>query len=333
MDSTVSDIINNYMDENRLGKVEGFLTQLGLSHLIPKFQAEKFDEIAILHSDDSTLKEFGVTATGDIIRLRLMCRNGDMNDRRAELKGIITNGSKTRNENPSSTKSKNGKPKTRQIHISWKVFDKKQQRFIQIRRKRGGGCAKISFLVTAEKDTVLTEAINHFWSTKKKGVADGKREDYFFHLENETEEPISDLLTLSDNSKVPFTVGNYINKMKHPRPKVYLVTKSKSNQQRVLSHFGHNIMEVSSDSGSDDSDSDLSKSRGSFSTSTPSSSTTTVRRAYSPVFNESLGENQTQHEQNQTEMSVEPNIHGNSHSEIPIEQTSRRHGPTEIPGE
>lgn len=218
------------------------------------------------NADDALLKRMGVLAEGDIIRLRILCQNGDMQTKKVELKEVITSGSRSRTSN--FTERNSGKVKTRALYVSWKIHDKKQGRFVQIRRKKGGGCVKLDFPVNAEKDIVLSTSINHFWNSKRKGIADGNKEDYFFHLESETEEPISDLMTLPDNSKIPFTVGNYIKALKLPRPKIYLMTKLKSNQQRILGRFNHTF--GSDESSNSDSDFEMDKGkRRSIVTSTP----------------------------------------------------------------
>lgn len=222
--------------------------------------------VAVSNADDAVLKRMGIQAEGDIIRLRVLCKNGNMHTKQIELKEIISSGSRSRITN--STERNTSKVKLRALYVAWKIYDKKQDRFVQIRRKKGGGCIKLDFPVNAEKDVVLSDSINHFWCSKREGVAKGNKEDYFFHLETETEQPISDLMTLPDNSRIPFTVGNYIKTLKLPRPKIYLMTKLKSNHQRILGHFSRT--DGSDESSNSDSDFEIDKrTRRSIVTSTP----------------------------------------------------------------
>jgi len=66
----------------------------------------------------------------------------------------------------------------------------------------------MDFEIGAEKEEVLEQYINHFWDAREN-VVPGKKEDYFFHLVDRKEDPVRDILTLADGSKVPFTVMNY----------------------------------------------------------------------------------------------------------------------------
>jgi len=99
------------------------------------------------------LKRLGVEVIGDIIRLRAMCREVDSTNRKNELKQIITSGSKSR-LGTSQNNAVARKPKARLVYVSWKHFDKKSQRYVLVKAKRGGGLAKFAFPHSAEKDTV-----------------------------------------------------------------------------------------------------------------------------------------------------------------------------------
>ncbi|XP_066922151.1 uncharacterized protein [Clytia hemisphaerica] len=218
--------------EKSIEKVVQYLEELGLHNLIPTFIKEKFDETTIINADDAVLKRHGLEADGDIIRLRILCQQGDTNTRKVHLKQTIAEGSKTRMAAGQSFEKSPPKEKTRAVYISWKVFDKKLDRYVQIKRKRGGGSVKFDFSLSAGKDEVLSEAIKHFWKLKVAKVADGAKEDYFFHLVDERDQPIPDVLAYPNDSEVPFTVLSYVKLFKLPRPKIILLTKEKSNQQK-----------------------------------------------------------------------------------------------------
>ena len=65
-------------------------------------------------------------------------------------------------------------------------------------------------------------------------VADGAKDDFFFHLVDEREQPVPDILSYLDNSNVPFTVQNFVKLVTLPRPRLCLLTMKKSNQQKVF---------------------------------------------------------------------------------------------------
>jgi len=147
------------------------------------------------------LKRLGVEAIGDIIRLRAMCREVDSTNRKNELKQIITSGSKSR----LGTSQNNAVAR------------------------------KPAFPHSAEKDTVLEEIVKHFLNAQKN-VISGKRDDNFFIIMNEKEDPITDFITFPDGTKKQFTIGNYLSLIKLSRPRMFLYSKEKSSQQKVLTH-------------------------------------------------------------------------------------------------
>lgn len=180
------------------------------------------------------MKRLGVEVIGDIIRLRAMCREVDSTNRKNELKQIITSGSKSR-LGTSQNNAVARKPKARLVYVSWKHFDKKSQRYVLVKAKRGGGLAKFAFPHSAEKDTVLEEIVKHFLNAQKN-VISGKRDDNFFIIMNEKEDPITDFITFPDGTKEQFTIGNYLSLIKLSRPRMFLYSKEKSSQQKVLTH-------------------------------------------------------------------------------------------------
>jgi len=51
----------------------------------------------------------------------------------------------------------------------------------------------MDFEIGAEKEEVLEQYINHFWNAREN-VVPGKKEDYFFHLVDRKEDPVSTAL-------------------------------------------------------------------------------------------------------------------------------------------
>lgn len=82
----------------------------------------------------------------------------------------------------------------------------------------------MDFPLESERCEILDKCVDHFWH-HRKNIAPGKKED-----------PINDMLTMADGSVVPFTMGNYIKNVKLSRPRVSLLTKSKSSQQKIMDY-------------------------------------------------------------------------------------------------
>ena len=193
------------------------------------------DELAVKCADDTFLRELGIKATGDLIRLKIMCSgNTGVDERKKELKEIITNGGKTMSSPPKQVKLSESKPKaSRLINVSWKHFDKKAGRYVLVKASKGGGLCKIKFPLETTKNILLAQLIEHFW-TCRKGIATGKKkEDFHFLLTDGKEDPISDIIVLDTGEAVPFTVGSFCRKIKLARPRLYLLTKLKSITARM----------------------------------------------------------------------------------------------------
>uniref|UniRef100_A0A7M5XMB9 Uncharacterized protein n=1 Tax=Clytia hemisphaerica TaxID=252671 RepID=A0A7M5XMB9_9CNID len=187
----------------------------------------QFDETSVTHAAGDVLKRLGLEAEGDIIRLRMMCDQGDIENRKSGLKQAMINGSRSRVvQRPIENSSKS---KTKAMYISLKVF--KGERFVQVRRKKGGGCvflpsiwAKILCLKNRLNISGHTKLL--VWQMAEKRI--------IFQLVDERAQPLPDILS----NNVPFTVEEYPKLIRLPRPKLYLTCKRKTAQQRLLSNFG-----------------------------------------------------------------------------------------------
>ena len=100
------------------------------------------------------LHKHGLSADGDIIRLRLISRSSSSTDRKQELKKILESGTSTRLNSTPKVSNKSGSPipsptdnsiTTRMVYVNWKVFDKKEKKYVQVKAKKEGGCCKIKF--------------------------------------------------------------------------------------------------------------------------------------------------------------------------------------------
>ncbi|XP_066921760.1 uncharacterized protein [Clytia hemisphaerica] len=238
-----------------LKKVSSYLEQLGLDNLIQIFMAEKFDETAITNAGDDVLRELGMEAVGDRIRIRAMCKQSQITDlanKKTQLKKLLTTGASSRKK----------EHKTRILYVSWKHFDKKQKKYQLVKSRKGGGLVKLTFLPSDDKNTIHNAIVKHFVDNQK-GVLDDNKDAYFFNLMNEKEDPITDILEFPDGAREQFTFNGYLAISKQTRPKMFLYSKQKSSQQRILSHYTFSKDEDSDDESDDENETDnASFSRG-----------------------------------------------------------------------
>ena len=105
------------------------------------------NETTIWYAEDSQLKKYGISADGDIIRLKVMCRESttELESGKRELKDIIEKGKKARLQglSPPASKSnidksrKAGKKPHKTIYIGWKNYV--NDRYALFKADKGGG--------------------------------------------------------------------------------------------------------------------------------------------------------------------------------------------------
>ena len=82
------------------------------------------------------------------------------------------------------------------------------------------------------RQEVLQSCIDYFWG-RKKGNSFGPKDDNYFMLGDFKHEIISDMIKDVGGEDIPFTIGNYCEANKMARPRIYLLTKSKSVLAKV----------------------------------------------------------------------------------------------------
>ena len=186
------------------------------------------------------IKKYGISADGDIIRLKVMCRESttEVESRKRELKYIIEKGKKTRHQglSPPASKSnidksrKAGKETHKTIYISWKNYV--NDRYALVKADKGGGSRKMSFGNNANRAEILESCILEFWN-KRKVSAFKTKEDYHFVLGDHKNEILSDVIITTDGEEVPLTAISYIEIHKLTRPRIFFLTKLKSVARRI----------------------------------------------------------------------------------------------------
>ena len=207
------------------------------------------DEEAIIHADDLVLRKNGLVCDGDIIRLRVFCRQDDSTERKAQLKDAIVTGRESRQSSSPSKSNMRQNSKHKTIYISWEHFDKKKDRYALVKSEKGGGSKRIKFSVTATKKDVLDVCITHFWSCRKEN----EFLDSHFMLADFRHDVLPDVFP---NSLDPFTVGAYCEYHKLTRPRIYFQTKPKTTMERIVESLNtqSNPDDVDDDNNDDDFD-------------------------------------------------------------------------------
>ena len=203
------------------------------------------DKTAVLHAEDDVLRRFGITANGDIIRLKLMCKETNVKDYKENLIETIKSGRETR--------VKNNIQKVRVIYVSWKHFDTSSKRYIVVRADKGGGMCKFSCNPTATRQQVIDKCLLQFWDNRKNIAIGKSKENFHFFLKDSRDETLHDTL---ENGDIPFTIANYAKYCKLNRIRFFFCSKLKT----VFDLLNYRIPSFSSDEGEFESP-DISRRR------------------------------------------------------------------------
>ena len=168
-----------------------------------------------------------------------MWRSSSNTDRKQELKKILESGTSRRLNSTPKVRSKSSSPihsptdisiKTRMVYVNWKVFDKKDKKYIQVKAKKGGGGCKIKFRLDLDLEEVLNTCIDYFWD-RRKDTCGRTKSSYDFSLVDCREEELQQVIKLDGESQ-PFTIERFLKANKQTRPKLTLLTKlNKTNHQ------------------------------------------------------------------------------------------------------
>ena len=127
------------------------------------------DESAVVHASDDVLRNLGIQTDGNLIRLRIWCKNNSdsQSQRKADLKSIVENGGRlaptTKGKEKSKIKEKQ-ELKKKTVYVTWENFDKKKNRYALVKASRGGGCRKMCFDANLSREELLqTSAVSAFF--------------------------------------------------------------------------------------------------------------------------------------------------------------------------
>ncbi|XP_066930552.1 uncharacterized protein [Clytia hemisphaerica] len=197
-------------------KVVSFLETLDVEeHVIDNFKKEKLDIEAILHATDEILKKNGLTADGDIIRMRVFCSKADNNERKYELKSYLQNNKSKRQ----SKQEESPKTSSKRLHLSWEHFDRQKNKFAIVKAEKGGGSRSEKFSKDTTKQELFNYCVTIFWT--------GRRKEHFPNechmiIADYKHDPIPDIYHGN-----PFTFGGYLDLYKMARPRIFFQTKPK----------------------------------------------------------------------------------------------------------
>ena len=184
-------------------------------------------------STDQQLRQLGLTATGDLIALRTFClkemnkREGEKNNN--ERKKTLTNF--VRNNGRLSSKDNNDSGKTRRVQIGWMHYNMKKGKYCSVRIQTGGGTREVKMALSTTADAILKMAKELFFPAGRSTV--GNMNDMEFNLANFKQEELSETVELGGR-EVNFTLGNYIEKYKLTRIRIYLQTRERNKFRELL---------------------------------------------------------------------------------------------------
>ena len=162
-----------------------------------------------------------------------MCRSSSNTDRKQELKKILESGTSTRLNSTPKVSNKSGSPipsptdnsiTTRMVYVNWKVFDKKEKKYVQVKAKKGGGCCKIKFRLDLGLEEVQNTCIDYFWERRKKDTCGRTKSSYDFSLVDCREEELQEVIKFDGESQ-PFTIERFLKANKQTGPKLIVLTK------------------------------------------------------------------------------------------------------------
>lgn len=210
------------------------------------------DERAISVASDENLQQLGIVAQGDILALRAFattqlnkrpsadyCGEEGQGESREERKKMLIEklvlGRKKVGGRGSASSSKERKAKaleaplpkvkTRKVKLAWQHFNQETERYVMVRESTGGGQREMSIAVGADYTEILYLLIDLFFPCGKSSR--GPSSEMEFYLANFRCEVICE-----DN----FTLGKYINTNKLSKPRLYLLSKLKTDPTDPKTH-------------------------------------------------------------------------------------------------
>ena len=110
------------------------------------------------------------------------------------------------------------------VYVNWKVFDKKEKKYVQVKAKKGGGCCKIKFRLDLGLEEVQNTCIDYFWERRKKDTCGRTKSSYDFSLVDCREEELQEVIKFDGESQ-PFTIERFLKANKQTGPKLLVLTK------------------------------------------------------------------------------------------------------------
>jgi len=193
--------------------------------VIEKFIEEKMDKDAVMASEDDQLKEFGLSAKGDIIALRAYCistktlDNVDIDDRTKTLKMSIMG------SNRLSSKKSSSSVKMKTVHLGWLHYNTKKRKYITVKEKDGGGCRVVKLKENSSKGAILDFAKTLFITSSSTSF--GLTISLKFDLGNFSEHTLPEKIMVNDK-EMDLTLERYMNKYQLGKTRLYLLSKQKS---------------------------------------------------------------------------------------------------------
>ncbi|XP_062399900.1 uncharacterized protein LOC134089473 [Sardina pilchardus] len=196
---------------------------------IHQLEKDKIDPNALLFMTDDQLIKY-LPCYGDRLAVLGFCRRkGNCPVARKSklferLKAKISR-SEDREHLSEKVPSRNAKKTERKIEIGWLNF--REERFLQVRAKKGGGTRKICVSKDCRKDELVEKAIDLFFPDQKN--SEGNVTDFHIDLTDFQEHPLDSHTT----------VGELYEKIKLPILRFYLTTKKKAScREKHLENSG-----------------------------------------------------------------------------------------------
>ena len=167
----------------------------------------------MVHAPDEILRKNGLKFDGHIVRLKVMCAEGDIDLRKNELKEIVTIGKNNRTEERFKPKLKSRFKKSQKVvYLKWEHFDKQKHKFCQVKSGRGGGMHSERFGYDATYDDIMERCQNIFWKRRKPKSFFGPESHINFSLVDERHEIIERYTTDSNNDRILLTIYTKLHK-------------------------------------------------------------------------------------------------------------------------
>ncbi|CAL9690847.1 unnamed protein product [Knipowitschia caucasica] len=190
---------------------------------ILQMEQEKIDQSAIKLMSDEELQQY-LPSYGDRVAVFGYCRRQeqDPSSRRSKLferlKGKMKKNIKEHVDAKQQQGRSNNRKESRKIELGWLNYREKEQSFVQIRTKKGGGTRKESVPKTSKKKDLIEKALQLFFPEGEN--AEGNISDFETDLTDFQEHTLPDDVTVED----------LYERTKLPVLRFYLKTKKKQTQ-------------------------------------------------------------------------------------------------------